>query len=116
MILRQMRDRRRVQAALQRVADRRTVLNVHLIDVRRKWYPRIARPQWLPVAFLAGFGFERLLPRRHLLHEASVMLADMIRFEQLGQSFMTMLSQDRRVYRPPGAAQQPGEAASSEQL
>ena len=44
------------------------------------------------------------------------MLADMIRFEQLGQSFMTMLSQDRRVYRPPGAAQQPGEAASSEQL
>ncbi|MCH8543207.1 MAG: hypothetical protein LAT61_06535 [Alcanivorax sp.] len=65
------------------------------------------------MAFVAGFGFERLLPRRHLLHEASAMLADMIRFEQLGQSFMAMLSQDRRVYRPPGAA---GEAAGDAPL
>ncbi|MBZ2187605.1 hypothetical protein K8B33_00710 [Alcanivorax sp. JB21] len=97
--------------------DRRTVLNVHLIDTRRKWYPRIARPEWLPVAFVAGFGFERLLPRRHLLREASAMLADMIRFEQLGRNFMTMLSQDRRVYRPPGTASQPAEGATeSEQV
>lgn len=105
MLMKQHREHRRVQALRQRVADRRTVLHARLVDTHRRWYPHIARPKWLPVAFLAGFGFERLMPRRHVFQEASATLAGMIQFEQIARAFADMLARDRRVYRPPAPDQ-----------
>ena len=95
--------------------DRRTVLHADLVDTHKRWKPFIAQPKWLPVAFVSGFFFERLLPQPQVLREAGDALVGILRFEQLTQALVSMLVAKRAVYRPAesGDASHPGDAETA---